>query len=165
MHSLEEVQEHFKNAEKVRCLSDGIIYDFKPDEIGIYRLYDVIWFKTLDDIDVALSYHNQLAEIVSYKSDSKKYKYVGECNGNDGNGCFMDSCGHDCGCFKKVEVDANIGKWFITKDKAGILKWNSGSYTSGFFEGKWGTNWVFSYLDGATLITDNEVINMFIKYK
>jgi len=20
------------------------------------------------------------------------------CTGNNGNGCFMDSCGHDCGC-------------------------------------------------------------------
>jgi hypothetical protein len=25
--------------------------------------------------------------------------YVGECKGNDGGGCFLDSCGHDCGCF------------------------------------------------------------------
>lgn len=24
---------------------------------------------------------------------------IGECKGNNGNGCFMDSCGHDCGCF------------------------------------------------------------------
>jgi len=29
----------------------------------------------------------------------KEYKYIGECKGNNGNGCFMDSCGHDCGCF------------------------------------------------------------------
>ena len=21
-----------------------------------------------------------------------------KCTGNNGNGCFMDSCGHDCGC-------------------------------------------------------------------
>lgn len=28
-------------------------------------------------------------------------EYIGECKGNDGNGCFMDSCGHNCGCFKK----------------------------------------------------------------
>ena len=24
---------------------------------------------------------------------------IGECKGNNGNGCFMDSCGHNCGCF------------------------------------------------------------------
>ena len=32
----------------------------------------------------------------------KEFEYVGECSGNDGNGCFMDSCGHNCGCFKRV---------------------------------------------------------------
>jgi hypothetical protein len=26
----------------------------------------------------------------------------GECNGNNNDGCFQDSPGHDCGCFKKV---------------------------------------------------------------
>ena len=28
---------------------------------------------------------------------------IGECKGNNGNGCFMDSCGHDCGCFSIQE--------------------------------------------------------------
>jgi hypothetical protein len=32
----------------------------------------------------------------------QEYEYAGECNGNNGNGCFMDSPGHDCGCFTKV---------------------------------------------------------------
>jgi hypothetical protein len=32
----------------------------------------------------------------------KEYNYIGECNGNKGNGCFMDSSGHDCGCFIRV---------------------------------------------------------------
>jgi len=38
------------------------------------------------------------------KEQPKKenYKYIGECKGNDGNGCFMDACGHDCGCFTRV---------------------------------------------------------------
>jgi len=38
----------------------------------------------------------------------KKYKYIGECTGNDGNGCFMDSCGHNCGCFERVEVVSDL---------------------------------------------------------
>jgi len=29
------------------------------------------------------------------------YEYIGECKGNDGNGCFMDSSGHDCGCYTR----------------------------------------------------------------
>jgi len=28
-----------------------------------------------------------------------EYEYIGECNGNNGNGCFLDSCGQECGCF------------------------------------------------------------------
>jgi hypothetical protein len=28
-------------------------------------------------------------------------EYIGECNGNNNNGCFQDSPGHDCGCFKR----------------------------------------------------------------
>ena len=34
--------------------------------------------------------------------------YVGECNGNNDNGCFQDSSGHNCGCFKrKPKLDAD----------------------------------------------------------
>jgi hypothetical protein len=28
-------------------------------------------------------------------------EYIGECNGNNNDGCFQDSPGHDCGCFKR----------------------------------------------------------------
>jgi len=28
-------------------------------------------------------------------------EYVGKCNGNNDNGCFQDSSGHNCGCFNK----------------------------------------------------------------
>jgi hypothetical protein len=35
----------------------------------------------------------------------QKYKYIGECNGNNQNGCFLDSPGHDCGCFTRVVKD------------------------------------------------------------
>ena len=34
-------------------------------------------------------------------------EYVGECNGNNDNGCFQDSPGHNCGCFeRKPKLDA-----------------------------------------------------------
>ena len=32
----------------------------------------------------------------------QEYKYIGECTGNNGNGCFIDSPGHNCGCFTRV---------------------------------------------------------------
>ncbi len=34
-------------------------------------------------------------------------EYIGECNGNDNNGCFQDSPGHNCGCFEyKPKLDS-----------------------------------------------------------
>lgn len=38
-------------------------------------------------------------------------EYVGECNGNNGDGCFQDSPGHNCGCFEytpKLDKDGCI---------------------------------------------------------
>jgi len=29
----------------------------------------------------------------------------GECKGNNDNGCFMESPGHDCGCFKRIQQE------------------------------------------------------------
>jgi len=35
-------------------------------------------------------------------------EYVGECNGNNGDGCFQESPGHNCGCFeRKPKLDAD----------------------------------------------------------
>ena len=40
----------------------------------------------------------------------RNYELIGECKGNP-NGCFMDSCGHDCGCFtKEPKQDSNFYK-------------------------------------------------------
>jgi hypothetical protein len=38
------------------------------------------------------------------KSDEELglYEYIGECKGNNNNGCFMDSSGQDCGCYTRV---------------------------------------------------------------
>jgi hypothetical protein len=35
----------------------------------------------------------------------QEYKYIGECKGNNDNGCFMESPGHDCGCFKRIQKE------------------------------------------------------------
>jgi hypothetical protein len=43
-------------------------------------------------------------KIISSQEESKQ-KYIGECNGNNGNGCFLDNPGHDCGCFVKVLIE------------------------------------------------------------
>lgn len=41
-------------------------------------------------------------------NNMEKIFYVGECKGNNDNGCFLDSCGHDCGCFKKVLKETSL---------------------------------------------------------
>jgi hypothetical protein len=40
--------------------------------------------------------------IIPQEEPKQEYEYIGECNGNNDNGCFLDSCGHDCGCFERV---------------------------------------------------------------
>lgn len=40
----------------------------------------------------------------NYTNQLQRDVLVGECNGNDGNGCFLDSSGHNCGCFKKISI-------------------------------------------------------------
>jgi hypothetical protein len=48
---------------------------------------------------------------------AEEYEYIGECNGNNGNGCFIDSPGHDCGCFTKVPKEEPKDNNFYEKLK------------------------------------------------
>ena len=35
-------------------------------------------------------------------------EYIGKCNGNNGDGCFQESPGHNCGCFERnPKLDAD----------------------------------------------------------
>jgi hypothetical protein len=45
---------------------------------------------------------NNYKIIIPQEEPKQEYEYIGECNGNNDNGCFLDSCGHDCGCFERV---------------------------------------------------------------
>ena len=38
----------------------------------------------------------------------QEYEYIGECKGNDGNGCFMDNPAHNCGCFVRKPKQETI---------------------------------------------------------
>ena len=42
------------------------------------------------------------AKQMEKEQSKQEYEYIGECKGNDGNGCFMDSPGHNCGCFVRI---------------------------------------------------------------
>ena len=51
------------------------------------------------------AHHLQQVERDLYELLKEEYKYIGECKGNNDNGCFIDSPGHDCGCFKRIEKE------------------------------------------------------------
>jgi hypothetical protein len=56
-----------------------------------------------------LCHYSGLSSPLVYAEEYKQaYEYIGECTGNDGNGCFMDSPGHNCGCFTKVPKKETI---------------------------------------------------------
>jgi len=54
-------------------------------------------------VELFPKFSNNLYGIILPKEEpNEEYKYIGECKGNDDNGCFMDSSGHDCGCFSRI---------------------------------------------------------------
>jgi hypothetical protein len=65
---LETVKEHFKNAKKVRCLSDGGIYEI--DHNTIYCVGD-FWCSDVNSRVVKLYSKETFAEIISFKDISE----------------------------------------------------------------------------------------------
>lgn len=99
--------------EYVRCydrlgieITEGDLVNVQSDGVHeVYRKEDgQLYFKPYNK-------ESRVSEYFSNDLEKKpKYKLVGECKGNDGNGCFMESCGHNCGCFKKVLIDYSENK-------------------------------------------------------
>jgi hypothetical protein len=82
---------------------------------------------SLEEIFAILDAHTDAAPISYLKREFQKHhsrlktfnvevemELVGECNGNNNGGCFMDSSGHDCGCYKQQPKISN-GKIKINK--------------------------------------------------
>lgn len=97
------------NCEYVEVTNEKIMIGWEPDysyeDIGIYGSKEVYqdFYKIIipkeelskDEIDKFF-----IDMVLNPKEEPKQsYEYVGECKGNNNNGCFLDSCGHDCGCF------------------------------------------------------------------
>jgi hypothetical protein len=59
--------------------------------------YDRKTISELDRMDMAIASIQQPTEI----DVEIMMEYVGKCDGNNDNGCFQDSSGHNCGCFNK----------------------------------------------------------------
>jgi hypothetical protein len=63
-----------------------------------YDMVEVGTYHVKGDISGKLHYKI----IIPQKESKQEYEYIGKCNGNEGNGCFLDSPGHNCGCFNRV---------------------------------------------------------------
>jgi hypothetical protein len=112
--------------------------DLSYDEMTAYYSYKIIIPKeqiisSEEDAKIFVDAINNAPEPnEKLKKAFKNFKYVGECKGNQ-NGCFLDSCGHDCGCFTRVvkeepkqettleEAAENEASIFYEK---GTIEWN-----------------------------------------
>jgi hypothetical protein len=82
--------------------------------------YDIIVRNPIYGKKVGKSFKLKAKQITSIDGDDipkQEYEYIGECNGNNGNGCFMNSSGHDCGCFIKKPKQDKIMERFIANAK------------------------------------------------
>jgi hypothetical protein len=74
-----------------------------------------------------------------------------KCTGNNDNGCFMDSCGHNCGCEGLKEFGEELMK--VIKFKLnGTLNEEDGKYYSE--DGKW-ANYV-EMLNDEVILAEKE---------
>lgn len=85
-----------KNGERLSIVGRIMAYQRMTHD-DAYLVQDDVCAECLDHPTLDCGFHDRT-------------EYVGECKGNDGNGCFMDSCGHNCGCFKKVIKNESTDK-------------------------------------------------------
>ena len=82
----------------------------------------------------------------------QEYEYIGECKGNNDDGCFMNSSGHNCGCYTRKPIKQE------TLEEAAIEnnKHNWKDTISAFISGaKWQEERMYS---------EEEVENILIEY-
>ena len=94
-----------------------------------------------------------LINMMKDDEDLGLYDYVGECTGNNGNGCFMDSCGHNCGCFKRVRREETLEE-ALEKYGKEIGLGNISYIKCAEFGAKW---------KGQKMYSEQEVINLIKK--
>lgn len=90
---------------------------------GFQKALELLGDKKFSEEDMRKAYNNGMGNIdndgcridnadIDFKDTidcMQEYKWqveisevlVGECDGNNDNGCFMDQCGQNCSCFKK----------------------------------------------------------------
>lgn len=113
------------NCEYVEVTNEKIMIGWEPDysyeDIGISGSKEV--YQDFYKISIPKDEHKQ------------SYEYVGECKGNNNNGCFLDSCGHDCGCFvRKPKQETTLEESKQEFPKLGTKEFND--LASVYFGGK-----------------------------
>ena len=49
-------------------------------------------------------WYNRYKIIIPKEEPKQEYEYIGECKGNNDDGCFMNSSGHNCGCYTRKPI-------------------------------------------------------------
>ena len=129
-YDLEELISEADTSHLTQWTSDSheLMYD-EGFKAGFQKALEILGDKKFSEQDMKRiyekGYSSGRSELNSRESDKIKYDYikslqqtewdvevemgyVGKCNGNNDNGCFQDSSGHNCGCFKrKPKLDAD----------------------------------------------------------
>lgn len=84
-----------------QALEDNKDKKYTLEDLEAAACFGMILEKSKDD-KYKLSNDEEWEGFIQSLQPKTEWEYVGECKGNNGNGCFMDSSGHDCGCYKRV---------------------------------------------------------------
>jgi hypothetical protein len=119
---VKEVQEYFKNAKEVRCLSDGIIHDLTKIKITreIHEWNSYFWID-YEFGNIQLTNGDKFAEIISYKNVYEITKeQLRSLTDPKVKEMFPDA----------FEEEMQQGKWYKRDNE--LLVWNNGGITYGF---------------------------------
>jgi hypothetical protein len=146
-------------------LEDGQYFDYLEDNSvieGIYENYKIIIPQEEPKNTCPKCRTTDFDDCHSIKCPMRKeepirnYELIGECKGNP-NGCFMDSCGHDCGCFTKEPKQETLEEVAEKTYQKGLKDDLSLSFHDGV---KFGAKW-----QQERMYSEEEVKNLFRKYQ
>ena len=85
--------------------------DKKFTEEDLKKSWSEGYHRKVDEINGGtLNYFDDLIQSIQQNEwdVTVEREYIGECNGNNDEGCFQDSPGHNCGCFeRRPKLDAD----------------------------------------------------------
>ena len=100
----------------------GLLGDKKFSEEDMSKVWSEGYHRRVDEINGnELRYFDEFIQSQQQTEWDVEFEmeYVGECNGNNDNGCFQDSPGHNCGCFERKPKLDDEGCLILKKYKNG----------------------------------------------